>query len=126
MAVTFTSDALGAGIWRGRLTNARGIRRAVVLMEGEAVAQVPVTAEGAEVLIEIPLPARVLRDGVQTLMLVVDDAPAGSPVTPAAQTVGHLNIRAGEPLGEDVLDELATLRAELELLKRQFRGLATL
>ncbi|PZO67109.1 MAG: hypothetical protein DI498_05090 [Paracoccus denitrificans] len=126
MAVTFTSDALGAGIWRGRLTNPRGIRRAVVLMDGEAVAQVPVTAEGAEVLIEIPLPARVLGEGVQTLMLVVDDAPVGSPVTPAAQTVGHLSIRAGEPLGEDVLDELATLRAELELLKRQFRGLATL
>ena len=43
---------------------------------------------------------------------------------PGAPVLGRLDLRAGQPLAQDVLAEIALLRAELELMKREFRRLA--
>lgn len=62
--------------------------------------------------IEVALPADLLDDGVRCLLVV--DAPTG-------RTLQTLTISAGAPLPGDLSAEVASLRAELEVLKAAFR-----
>lgn len=75
----------------------------------------PVPGKPGHWRIEVPLPAEILEDGVRAL--VVADAADG-------QTLQVLTIMAGMPPAEDLLAEVASLRAELEVLKAAVRHLA--
>lgn len=75
----------------------------------------PVPGKAGHWRVEVPLPAEMLEDGVQAL--VVADGADG-------QTLQVLTIMAGVPPAEDLLAEVASLRAELEVLKAAVRRLA--
>lgn len=62
--------------------------------------------------LRIPIPAHVLADGVQTI-LVRD--------TMAQETLDVITIISGEAIADDIRAEMDLLRAELDMLKRAFR-----
>ncbi len=67
----FDNHGLKGGVWRGALTgiDAPGIR-VVLIQHAEVLAEARVTADGpGRWLVEADLPAQVLSDGVQTLLL---------------------------------------------------------
>lgn len=73
---------------------------------------VPMEAHAGHFLLNIPLPAEILCEGVQTVQL--RSAEDG-------EILDRITILAGEPLDEDIRAEVAFLRDELDLLKRAFR-----
>ncbi len=60
----------------------------------------------------VPVPVELLSDGVQTFLV----KEKGS-----NDTLARFAISAGVPLEQDVMAEMALLRAELDLLKQAFR-----
>ena len=62
--------------------------------------------------VALSIPAALLSDGVQTIVIRDDEAD---------ETVNTVTLVAGEPLGEDIRAEVDLLRAELDMLKRAFR-----
>lgn len=63
--------------------------------------------------ISLPIPAQILNDGLQTVVLSLGDG----------TTLGSLAILAGEPLADDLRAEISLLRSELDLLKSAVRRL---
>lgn len=108
-----THSALRNGIWSARLQCA-GPVPALRLCHGDQELPVPMPqADGDEsYLIEIAVPAQILNDGIQTLVL--ENSETG-------MRLGHLSIQAGEMLDPDLRAELDLLRSELDLLKTAFR-----
>lgn len=62
--------------------------------------------------LRFPIPAHILADGVQTI-LIRD--------VMAQETLDVVTIISGEPIAEDIRAEMDLLRAELDMLKRAFR-----
>lgn len=62
--------------------------------------------------LRIPIPAHILADGVQTIL--IQD-------TMAQETLEVITIISGEAVAEDMRAEMDLLRAELDMLKRAFR-----
>ena len=59
---------------------------------------------------------------MQTLLLKT--AAAGQDSGPDGHVLARLSLLAGDPLDEDLAAEIAALRAELELVKRELRRFA--
>lgn len=121
----FHSHGVKGGVWSGLLQASEAPVRLCVLHEGEVVAEAmtAVTAEGGwQVTAE--LPGRVIRDGVYSLLLVEAQGGPGDPPGVTAQVLGRLDLRAGQALPVDLLAEIAQLRAEMDMIKREFRRLA--
>lgn len=122
---SLTGTRIQNGVWQGILT-ASGPASEPVLqvslqgvdLPGISVTPLPVSGEGAaQWAVQLPIPAEVLNDGVQTFL--IQDAgrdPAGGD-----QVLAHFTIVAGVALEEDLRAEIDLLRAELDLLKRAFR-----
>jgi hypothetical protein len=114
MPATLTQTRIAQGWWEGRLEGAGDAPPAAEArhqdrpLPGLAAAAVP-GAPGAWTL-RLPIPADILSDGVQTVILTLDGA-----------VLGQITLIAGLPPDEDLRAELALLRAELDLLKRAFR-----
>lgn len=123
----FESEGLKGGLWRGRLTADTAPGRLVLTHHGEIVAEARLSPDGDNRwLVETTLPGEVLTDGVQTLVLVSDGGAEGAPVLSGdGKTLARLSVMAGRPLDDDLLAELAALRAELELVKRELRRMGT-
>ncbi|MEH6785950.1 MAG: hypothetical protein V7673_01390 [Paracoccus sp. (in: a-proteobacteria)] len=118
----FDSHGIAGGIWRGTLTGSLS-GRLCIAHEGEVVAEARATGpDGGPWQIEVELPGSVISDGITSLLLLACEA--GMAPGPGAPVLGRLDLRAGQPLAQDVLAEIALLRAELELMKREFRRLA--
>ncbi|MFN3275806.1 MAG: hypothetical protein ACK41U_14180 [Paracoccus sp. (in: a-proteobacteria)] len=119
----FENAGLKGGLWRGRLRGNWQPGRLLLTYQGVMVAEARLTPDGDQAWqVEVNLPADVLSDGVQTLVLTTDSGPEGSPaLAGGGETVARLPLMAGRPLDEDLLAELAALRAELELVKRELR-----
>ena len=113
--LTLTKARLIAGVWTGILTG----------HDGEAAPQLKLTHTGDALpglvtarqadgswLVEAPVPADRLADGVQTF--VIADAATGV-------TLASFAFLAGEALAEDIRAEMDLLRDELDMLKRAFR-----
>lgn len=62
--------------------------------------------------VTLPVPAAVLSDRVQTILL--RDAESG-------RTLARLSVAAGEALADDLAAEVAALRAEIEVIKAVLR-----
>ena len=104
-----------AGVWEGLLSGAIGTPRLEAMhleMPLAGVTVAPVAGEAGLWAVQVPIPALVLSEGVQTF--VIRDAQSGG-------TLAHFTVITGVALDEDFRAEMALLRAELDLLKRAFR-----
>ncbi|MGZ3215344.1 hypothetical protein [Paracoccus sp. T5] len=123
----FENHGLKGGLWRGRIQGLPVRPARVVLSHHGAVvaeAQLEGDGEGAW-LVQVDLPGDVLSDGLQTLLLRSDGGASGDDMQPGGEVLARLPLMAGEPLEDDLAAEIAALRAELELVKRELRRLAT-
>ncbi len=112
----FKSHGLTSGIWSGTLTGRSAPARLTVTLRGEDVAQASLTPlTRGEWQVRATLPAAVLSDGAHSLSLVSDHG----------AVLARLPVIAGAALDDDLVAEIAFLRDELELLKREFRHFAS-
>ncbi|MFV0387035.1 hypothetical protein [Paracoccus sp. (in: a-proteobacteria)] len=122
----FTSHGLKGGIWSGRIAAATLPPRICLVHHGEVVSLARMTPDGDGFWhAEIDLPPESLSDGRHSFLLIADAGEGAEPVHHGALRLDRLNIVAGAPLDEDLATEIQMLRAELELLKREFRRLAS-
>ena len=116
----FESHGVVAGCWNGALQGAGTPPDLSVVHRGQIVAKAGLRDAGPGVWsVTADLPALVINNGVHGLLLV-----AGDPDSARSQVLGSLTLVAGTVAGDDLLAEVAQLRAELELLKREFRRFA--
>ncbi|MDO5529777.1 MAG: hypothetical protein Q4F71_10280 [Paracoccus sp. (in: a-proteobacteria)] len=121
----FETIGLQGGIWSGLLSREVPPAAIHLVHAAEIVGTAQITAEGGAYRIDAAIPAARLSDGMQTFLLVeqqgeASDARADS----GAPVMARLHILAGRPLDQDMKAEIELLRAELDLLKREFRRLA--
>jgi len=111
---TLTATRLFEGIWEGVLTGYSETPEIVATHLDALLEDVTVTQDGetARWLVQIPVPASALSDGLQTI--VITDKRTGA-------TLNSFTILAGSDLDDDIRSEVALLRAELDMLKKAFR-----
>ena len=111
---TLTATRLFEGVWEGVLTGYSETPEIVATHLGAPLEDVTVTQDGetARWLVQIPVPASALSDGLQTI--VITDKRTGA-------TLNSFTILAGSDLDDDIRSEVALLRAELDMLKKAFR-----
>ncbi len=106
------------GVWEGWLSASGSGAAATALPEIEAthldapLPGVEVRPEAGGWRVRVPVPAAILSEGVQTVL--IRDRAAG-------ETLASVAIVAGEPVEDDIRAEIDLLRAELDMLKRAFR-----
>ncbi|MDB5660735.1 MAG: hypothetical protein JWS10_3350 [Cypionkella sp.] len=110
-----TKTRIRAGIWEGVLTGASTSPTLDVLhleqpIKGVSVS--PIADRSGEYAVQVPIPADLLSEGVQTFL--IRDHNSG-------QTLAHFTIITGVAMEDDVRAEIDLLRAELDMLKRAFR-----
>lgn len=113
--LTLTKIAFEGGQWTGVLTgvpSGQDVPSLQALLRGEEIAKATVAKNAGNYDVCIELPATVLGDGVQSVLIV----PMGE-TTPLAT----IRLVAGAPLEQDLQAEIEDLRAELDLLKSAFR-----
>ena len=113
--LTLTPTKMRYGIWQGLVQQGgTGVPQIRVTHLNQAVPDVKIEETGneGEWLIQVPIPAEAIADGVQVFVLTdsTDD-----------EKLGHFTLIAGEALGDDIRSEVELLRAELDMLKRAFR-----
>jgi len=113
-SLTLTQTRIADGWWEAVLTGAGAglpvveASHAGVPLGGVEVT--PVAGAAGRHAVRVPIPASMLREGVQTVLLSVE-----------GQMLGQFTIIAGVPLEEDLRAEISLIRAELDLLKRAFQ-----
>ena len=121
----FETLGLRGGIWQGILQRKTPPARLLLVHMGARIAEARATPEGdGRWRITVAIPAERLSDGVQTFLLVEDEAQGVAPPDPGAVQLSHLTVGAGEPLDLDLRAELDLLRGELDLMKKELRRLA--
>jgi hypothetical protein len=110
-----TKTRIRAGVWEGVLTGQAGQPTLEVLhlelpVPGLTVVAIP--ERPAEWLVQVPVPAQLLTEGVQTFL--IRDKNSG-------ETLDHFTIITGVAMEDDMRAEVDLLRAELDMLKRAFR-----
>lgn len=121
----FESLGLKSGIWQGLLHRETAPTRLVLVHLGERLGDARVTAQEAGIWrVAAAIPAQRLADGVQSFLLMEDEGQDGEPLRPDAVHLASLNVVAGRLLDEDLYAEIALLRSELDLVKRELRKLA--
>lgn len=124
---TFESYGLESGHWTGKLTADAAPGRVYLAHYGNIVALAELTASSAgEWDVSVKLPPSVLNNGIQCLLMAADNGDADASLQADAQVLGHLNLMAGGPLDDDLVAEVQLLRAEIDMIKREFRRLALL
>lgn len=107
-----TKTRLRAGVWQGVVSGATTPPQITVMHLEKAVPGVTVTPLADQTYhLSIPIPVRLLNDGVQTF--VIQDN--------SGEKLGSFAILAGSAMDDDLRAEIELLRAELDLLKRAFR-----
>lgn len=113
--ITLTKTRIRAGIWEGVLSGTPEAPALDVLHLEKPVAGVAVAAvsgrEG-EWLVQVPIPADLLSEGVQTFL--IRDTATG-------EKLQHFTVITGVAMEDDLRAEVDLLRAELDMLKRAFR-----
>jgi hypothetical protein len=112
---TLTKTRIRAGVWEGVLSGAAGTPALDVLHLEQPVAGVtvaPIAERPGEFAVQVPIPAELLSEGVQTFL--IRNRGTG-------QTLAHFTIITGVAMEDDVRAEIDLLRAELDMLKRAFR-----
>ncbi|MEM7268146.1 MAG: hypothetical protein AAF401_02715 [Pseudomonadota bacterium] len=103
---------LDGGVFTGRMTLAGGGSAPLVglRLKGEPIGEAALERDGDGYRLTASLPPSAVGDGVSIVEFVVDD-----------DVVARYPISAGEALAGDIMSEVASLRAELDQLKRAFR-----
>jgi len=111
-----TRTRFQAGLWEGILDGAgAGTPQLEVFHRDRALGGLAVTPDPAQPTryrVSFPVPADLLSDGVQTIL--IRDADSG-------EALDSLTIVAGLAPEDDIRAEMDLLRTELDLLKRAFR-----
>ncbi|WP_299139319.1 hypothetical protein [uncultured Tateyamaria sp.] len=113
--LTLTPTKMRHGIWQGLIAQSgSGVPQIKVTHLDKDVPDVQVSEGGEDGnwLVQVPIPAEAIADGVQ--VFVVTDSTDG-------EKLGEFTLIAGEALGDDIRAEVELLRAELDMLKRAFR-----
>lgn len=123
----FESLGLRSGSWQGLLRHEGPVGRIVLMLDAKVVAygEVEPTAKGLW-HVSVPIDSALLVDGMSVFLLWMDDAEDKAPLRSNAEQIGAMPIVAGEPMDQTLQAELALLRAELELLKREFRRITVM
>jgi hypothetical protein len=111
--LTLTQTRIANGVWEGVLTGAVGAAALEASHQGrrlEGLTVAPVPGQSGTHEVKLPIPASVLSEGVQTLLIEA-----------GGEVLASLTLVAGQPLEEDLRAEISLLRAELDLLKKAFR-----
>lgn len=111
--LTLTQTRIADGVWEGVLTGAVGADRLEASHQGrrlEGLTLSPVAGQTGTHAVRLPIPASVLSEGVQTVLIKAD-----------GDVLASFTLVAGQPLEEDLRAEIALMRAELDLLKKAFR-----
>jgi hypothetical protein len=112
---TLTKTRIRAGIWEGVLSGSAEAPVLEVLHLEKPVPGVSVSAiaeRPAEWLVQVPIPAELLSEGVQTFL--IRNAATGDKLQ-------HFTVITGVAMEDDLRAEVDLLRAELDMLKRAFR-----
>jgi len=113
--LTLTPTKMRHGIWQGLIVQSgSGVPRIKVTHLDKDVPDVQLSeaTEDGNWLVQVPVPAEAIADGVQ-VFVVTDDTDG--------EKLGEFTLIAGEALGDDIRAEVELLRAELDMLKRAFR-----
>jgi hypothetical protein len=111
--LTLTQTRIANGVWEGVLTGAIGADALEASHQGqrlEGLTVTPVAGQSGSHAVKLPIPATVLSEGVQTVLLQA-----------SGEVLASFTLIAGVPLEEDLRAEISLLRAELDLLKKAFR-----
>ncbi|OYW51601.1 MAG: hypothetical protein B7Z10_06310 [Rhodobacterales bacterium 32-66-7] len=111
--LSLTQTSLSAGRWEGVLTGSSDIIPISASLDGAVIAEAevaPLAGQPGSFAVRLALPATVLSDGVQTVLLHSGET-----------VLAKVTIMAGSPLDDDLRAEIGLLRAELDLLKRAFQ-----
>lgn len=110
-----TKTRIQAGVWEGVLSGAPDRPEIAVTHLTRPVAGVDLREDPAvpgQYLVQVPIPAELLSEGVQTFVITDKATDA---------RLASFSIVTGQPLEEDIRAELDLLREELDMLKRAFR-----
>lgn len=109
---TLTKTRLQEGIWEGWMTGASEATEIEATHLGRSLEGVELIPGEGGVHVRVPIPADLLSDGLQTVLLT--DRVSG-------RLLASFAILAGDALAEDIRAEVDLMRAELDLLKRALR-----
>lgn len=101
-----------AGRWEGIWTGSEAPQLEVVHLETALPGLEMASPAEGEWRLSLPIPAEILSDGVQTLLVRRHGD---------GETLGRVTIVTGVALEDDIRAEMDLLRAELDLLKKAFR-----
>ncbi|AXC48587.1 hypothetical protein DRW48_01740 [Paracoccus suum] len=118
---SFRHDGLRGGVWHGTIEGATRPSPLALVHRGERIGPATLTplpdGEGWQIAATVPLDR--LTDGATTFLLV-EDGPDGQRAD-AAAIIARLPLIAGAEIATDLQAELALMRAEMDLLLREFR-----
>lgn len=121
----FENLGLRGGLWSGILTADSAPRRVFLLRHGEILSFAKLMAVGdGRWDVSVDIPASVLSEGTHSLTLVADEGEGEGAPLPDSIHLDHLSLIAGKILDDDLAAEIALIRSELELIKREFRRFA--
>ncbi|MCF1707716.1 hypothetical protein L0V05_02690 [Tabrizicola sp. J26] len=113
VSLKISASTLREGVWQGTLRSEGPTPVIEAVHEGRVLPGLTVSSAGQGLWsLRLPVPATLLSDGVQTVVL--RDAGTGA-------VAGHFTVIAGVAMEDDIRAELDLLRAELDMLKRAFR-----
>ena len=115
MTVTLTKTRMIAGVCEGIFAGVIDAPPQIaVTHHGEQVdgAVIKKAAQSDDWVLHVPIPVHLLADGVQTYL--ISDVETG-------ETLNSFTLLTGEALAEDIREEMALLREELDMLKSAFR-----
>ena len=115
MTVTLTKTRMIAGVCEGIFAGVIDAPPQIaVTHHGEQVdgAAIKKAAQSDDWVLHVPIPVHLLADGVQTYL--ISDVETG-------ETLNSFTLLTGEALAEDIREEMALLREELDMLKSAFR-----
>lgn len=107
-----TASDLADGVWTVRLEGDGRAPEVEIVHRDRSIEDVERRMDGDALVLSVPLPRQILSIGLHSVHTVDRDG----------TRLATLNVTAGEPVREDLVEELSLLRDELELLKRAFRG----
>ena len=115
LEMKLTKTRIRAGMWEGVLSGSETRPELEVLLLERPMPGLriePVPGRDGEWAVQVPIPAEVLTDGVQTFLIQNK---------PSADTLAHFTIITGVAMEDDLRAEVDLLRQELDMLKRAFR-----
>jgi hypothetical protein len=112
--LSLTQTRIASGVWEGVLAGVVGDVPAVQALHGDraldGVEVTPLPGKSGRHAVRVPIPAQILTEGVQTVLMQVGDT-----------VLAQFSLIAGAQPDDDLRAEISLLRAELDLLKRAFR-----